>query len=186
VQARWIWIQNTAGILCTCSWPGSWPAALQGILWPGTPPTHPSLSYTIRAQSTYIYRAPQCLSPRRNWDSPFIFCRLYLCSYLTLYRRCELADNYMMSMVSWDPKRRRPGSLSISSLLNIHFGLYLYTYKNVFLMCTYVLMYVPVCWVAQPSPQDEQVEQGTAGNPGRSAGHTAQQLLSSTPLPHAS
>jgi hypothetical protein len=22
------------------------------------------------AQSTYIYRAPQCMSPRRNWDSP--------------------------------------------------------------------------------------------------------------------
>ncbi len=21
-------------------------------------------------QSTYIYRAPQCMSPRRNWDSP--------------------------------------------------------------------------------------------------------------------
>jgi hypothetical protein len=25
---------------------------------------------TCMAQSTYIYRAPQCLSPRRNWDSP--------------------------------------------------------------------------------------------------------------------
>jgi hypothetical protein len=23
-----------------------------------------------KAQSTYIYRAPQCMSPRRNWDSP--------------------------------------------------------------------------------------------------------------------
>jgi hypothetical protein len=23
-----------------------------------------------RAQSTYIYRVPQCMSPRRNWDSP--------------------------------------------------------------------------------------------------------------------
>ncbi len=23
-----------------------------------------------RPQSTYIYRAPQCMSPRRNWDSP--------------------------------------------------------------------------------------------------------------------
>jgi hypothetical protein len=22
------------------------------------------------AQSTYIYRAPQCMSPRWNWDSP--------------------------------------------------------------------------------------------------------------------
>jgi hypothetical protein len=21
-------------------------------------------------QSTYIYRVPQCISPRRNWDSP--------------------------------------------------------------------------------------------------------------------
>jgi hypothetical protein len=25
---------------------------------------------SILAQSTYIYRAPQCMSPRRNWDSP--------------------------------------------------------------------------------------------------------------------
>ncbi len=23
-----------------------------------------------KAQSTYIYRAPQCMSPRWNWDSP--------------------------------------------------------------------------------------------------------------------
>ncbi len=25
---------------------------------------------TCTAQSTYIYRAPQCISPRLNWDSP--------------------------------------------------------------------------------------------------------------------
>ncbi len=25
---------------------------------------------SLKAQSTYIYRAPQCMSPRRNWDSP--------------------------------------------------------------------------------------------------------------------
>jgi hypothetical protein len=24
----------------------------------------------VCAQSTYIYRAPQCMSPRWNWDSP--------------------------------------------------------------------------------------------------------------------
>ncbi len=24
----------------------------------------------LQAQSTYIYRAPQCMSLRRNWDSP--------------------------------------------------------------------------------------------------------------------
>ncbi len=36
----------------------------------------PTLSRTAAAivslppQSTYIYRAPQCMSPRRNWDSP--------------------------------------------------------------------------------------------------------------------
>ncbi len=25
---------------------------------------------SLKAQSTYIYRAPQCMSPRLNWDSP--------------------------------------------------------------------------------------------------------------------
>ncbi len=25
-------------------------------------------SWVVRAQSTYIYRVPQCMSPRRNWD----------------------------------------------------------------------------------------------------------------------
>ena len=25
------------------------------------------------AQSTYLYRVPQCMSPRRNWDSPTPF-----------------------------------------------------------------------------------------------------------------
>ncbi len=29
------------------------------------------LSYwAVQPQSTYIYRVPQCKSPRRNWDSP--------------------------------------------------------------------------------------------------------------------
>ncbi len=27
-------------------------------------------TYDRVAQSTYTYRAPQCMSPRRNWDSP--------------------------------------------------------------------------------------------------------------------
>ncbi len=35
---------------------GGWPAAVP-------------LAYTV-SQSTYIYRAPQCMSPRWNWDSP--------------------------------------------------------------------------------------------------------------------
>ncbi len=32
-----------------------------------------------RAQSTYIFRAPQCMSPRRNWDSPQPLSRKRVC-----------------------------------------------------------------------------------------------------------
>jgi hypothetical protein len=32
---------------------------------------HPPLTHRVYSpQSTYIYRAPQCMSPRWNWDSP--------------------------------------------------------------------------------------------------------------------
>jgi hypothetical protein len=30
-----------------------------------------SLGWVIDPQSSYIYRAPQCISHRRNWDSPY-------------------------------------------------------------------------------------------------------------------
>ncbi len=36
------------------------------------------LSYP-KSQSTYIYRAPQCMSPRWNWDSHHPLCRKRVC-----------------------------------------------------------------------------------------------------------
>jgi hypothetical protein len=31
---------------------------------------HPAFRKGSSPQSTYIYRVPQCMSPRQNWDSP--------------------------------------------------------------------------------------------------------------------
>ncbi len=81
----------------------------------------------------------------------------------------------------WTQKEDDRGPLSIqSSLLNIHFGLYLCS------SCAQICWHVPVCWVTQPSPQDEQVEQGAAGNPDRSAGQQVTQPNNFYPPPHAS
>jgi hypothetical protein len=50
---------------------------LPTIPLPPSPPSHPSpfifMAGSLEAQSsesTNIYRVPQCMSPRRNWDSP--------------------------------------------------------------------------------------------------------------------
>ncbi len=32
--------------------------------------SHEVLTQALAPQSTYLYRVPQCMSPRRNWDSP--------------------------------------------------------------------------------------------------------------------
>jgi hypothetical protein len=46
--------------------PGSWTPG-QWTVDSGHPANY--IRYTL-PQSTYIYWAPQCMSPRRNWDSP--------------------------------------------------------------------------------------------------------------------
>jgi hypothetical protein len=53
------------GIQCTDQFSGS----ESGSVW-STSLSLPDPDSFVRAQSTYLYRVPQCMSPRRNWDSP--------------------------------------------------------------------------------------------------------------------
>jgi hypothetical protein len=47
---------------------------------PPPPPPHPCLQYnTKHIHCTRVYRVPQCMSPRRNWDSPHPLSRLRVC-----------------------------------------------------------------------------------------------------------